>query len=503
VIARYGLFGLVLVLGLGAGLRDGFDRWVAQTRLPPLLHETSVEVLARDGSLLRAFPVENGRIRLAVTARGVDPTFVAMLIAYEDKRFYTHSGVDLRAMARAGAQALWQGEAVSGASTLTMQVARLLENSGTGRWAGKWRQIRLALALERRLTKAQILELYLTHAPYGGPVEGVRAASLSWFGKEPTRLDPAEAALLIALPQSPETRRPDRFPAAARTARDRVLTRVAGRVARAALAPLAGPEGSVAWPPQPVPAPAPAPPAPTDHAQNTPQTPRADVPRKMHRFPRLAPHLADHARGQDPFARSHVTTIDAALQRQIETLARRAVFGLPEQVSAAIVVADHHSGEIRALVGAPSYGAGQGAQDFVDMTRALRSPGSALKPFVYAMAFDQGLVHPETLIKDAPVPVAEHPAGAADPRTGTRKADGAPAGGGRVARGAEGTGRAGRQPRWGRAEPARYGRALCGTGTGRPDGAPALAGGAGCGDRCSDSENGSFRPWRRGRSEIF
>ena len=134
-----------------------------------------------------------------------------------------------RAVLRAGWQALASGHIVSGGSTLTMQVARLLEDGPTGAWAGKLRQTRLALALERHLTKAEILTLYLNRAPYGGNIEGLRAASRAYFGKDPRRLTPAQAALLVALPQSPETRRPDRFPEAARAARDRVLARMAGR----------------------------------------------------------------------------------------------------------------------------------------------------------------------------------------------------------------------------------------------------------------------------------
>ena len=124
-------------------------------------------------------------------------------------------------------QSLAAGRVVSGGSTLTMQVARLLEEGPTGTLQGKLRQMRVALALERRLGKDAILALYLTLAPYGGNLEGLRAASLAWLGKEPRRLTPAEAALLVALPQSPEARRPDRAPDAARAARDRVLARAA------------------------------------------------------------------------------------------------------------------------------------------------------------------------------------------------------------------------------------------------------------------------------------
>lgn len=117
-------------------------------------------------------------------------------------------------------------DADAGVLDVDMQVARLLEDGTTGRWAGKLRQMRVALALERRLSKDQILTLYLTHAPYGGAAEGIRAATYSWFGKEPNRLTPAEAALLVALPQSPGRRRPDRFPDAASEARNRVLARM-------------------------------------------------------------------------------------------------------------------------------------------------------------------------------------------------------------------------------------------------------------------------------------
>ncbi len=360
---RFGLFAAVAVLGIAAGLRDGFDTWVDATDVPPVLVETSVEVRDRNGVLLRVFPVEDGRVRLALTLDKVDPDYLDMLIAYEDRRFYRHHGVDPIAGLRATAQAAWNGQVVSGGSTLTMQVARLLENSGTGAWEGKLRQVRLALALERRLSKDQILELYLVHAPYGGPVEGLRAASLAWFGKEPARLTLAEAALLVALPQSPETRRPDRHAEAALEARGRVLDRI-------------------------------------DAPERTRLSP---VPVAMKPFVRLAPHLADQMRREEPLAGQHDLTLDARLQVEIENLARRAIRGQAHGVSAAIVVANHQTGEVLASTGSPEYSADNGALGFVDMTRAVRSPGSTLKPFIYGLAFDQGLAHPDTLIDDSPV----------------------------------------------------------------------------------------------------
>lgn len=357
---RVWLIGLALLLAVLGGGTHRFNVWVASTELPAVLTDTSVEIRDRHGALLRAFPVEGGWMRLPVRLADVDPAFIDMLVTYEDKRFWSHRGVDPRAMLRAGGQALWHGRVVSGGSTLTMQVARLLENTGTGSWRGKLRQMRVALALEQRLSKDQILELYLLHAPYGGRVEGVRAGTLAWFGKEPHRLTPAEAALMVALPQSPERRRPDRHPEAAFKARAAVLARVGA-----------------------------------DHVSDP-------VPKKLVPLPQRAAHVADRMRS-DNAALRHDLTLDAQIQAQMEALAVRAVLGQPRRVSAAIVVADHQTGQVLASVGSPVYSAEGGALGFVDMTRALRSPGSTLKPLAYGLAFDRGLVHPETLINDAPI----------------------------------------------------------------------------------------------------
>lgn len=366
--ARY-IFALVLGLGLLAHGRDRFDDWIAATRLPNTAPTMGAEVLDKSGALLRAYTVAGGRWRLDISADQVDPTFITGLIAYEDKRFYDHGGIDLRAMLRAGGQAVWHGRVVSGASTLTMQVARLLEDTGTGEMAGKWRQMRLALALERRLSKDEILSLYLKIAPYGGNLEGVRTASLAYFGKEPRRLTVAQAALLIALPQSPEARRPDRAYAAATGARDRVLGRlardgiIAGDAARAAL--------------------------------------REAVPKARQPFPALAPHLADRLRAQNPSLPQLRLTIDKQLQSSFESLAQTTVQTMGAQVQIALMVADHRTGQVLASVGSGAYRA-DGRAGFMDMTQALRSPGSTLKPLIYGLAFDEGLVHPETLMEDVP-----------------------------------------------------------------------------------------------------
>lgn len=354
------IFTLAAGLCLAAMARDGFDAWVKATQLPPLTPALSAEVLDRNGDLLRAYTVDDGRWRMAEGQ--VDPDFIAMLLAYEDKRFYHHAGVDPWAILRATGQIVTQGRIVSGASTLTMQVARLLENSGTGKMAGKLRQMRLALALERRLSKPQILSLYLRLAPYGGNLEGIRAASLSYFGKEPRRLTPAESALLIAIPQSPEARRPDH--STDPTARNRVLDR--------ALA-----SGVI---------------------DNVTAAKTESLPKQRHDFPALAPHLADRAISAGHGLR---LTIDKTLQISLEKLATDTVANLGARVQVAILVADHQSGEILASVGSAAFQA-DGRAGFMDMTQALRSPGSTLKPLVYGLAFDQGLGHPETLINDAP-----------------------------------------------------------------------------------------------------
>lgn len=367
--ARF-VIALAAGLGLAAFARDEGDLWVRATVLPALAVETSVEVRDRNGELLRAYTVADGRWRLAVSLADVDPRFVQTLLDYEDKRFYQHGGVDAWAMARALVQAVWNGRVISGGSTLTMQVARLLEDSGTGKVEGKLRQIRVALALERRLTKDQILTLYLHLAPYGGNLEGIRAATLSYFGKEPRLLTPSEAALLVAIPQSPETRRPDRSVAGATDARDRVLARIEG-------------DGVL--------------------SANQAKAARTEVVPSLRRpFPSIAPHMDDRALAEDPGRGLYRLTIDRSLQVGLEALAAEVVAARGERVQVAIVVADHRAGEVLASVGSAAFQADERA-GFIDMTQAVRSPGSTLKPLIYGLAFDEGLAHPETMIDDKPV----------------------------------------------------------------------------------------------------
>lgn len=356
---------ILAVVGLWATAfgRDQFEVWVNATQLPVLAIETSQEIHDRNGALLRAYPASDGRWRLQTSIANVDPEFLRLLIRYEDKRFYDHSGVDSLALLRAAGQAFRNGQIVSGGSTLTMQVARLLEESGTGAWPGKLRQMRVAWALERQLSKQGILSLYLARAPYGGNLEGLRAASIAYFGKEPRRLTPTQSALLVALPQAPETRRPDRHPMQAKAARDRVLERLRSAGA-----------------------------LPGDIRLDQPFT------AKRRPFPQHAPHLADRLRTGKAVTE---TTIDLRLQVELQNIARRAAGRDNQSLSIAMMVADHQTGEILASVGSAGY-ANDGRGGFNDMTQAKRSPGSTLKPLIYGMGFDQGLLHPETLMFDRP-----------------------------------------------------------------------------------------------------
>ncbi len=332
--------------------------------------EGSTIVVDRDGRLLRPFTLPDGRWRLPATTHDVDPRYLAMLVAYEDARFYQHRGVDARALIRAGAQWLIRGHVVSGGSTLTMQVARLIEPRAERSLAAKLRQIARAFEIERQVGKPGVLDRYLTVAPFGGNLEGVRAASLAYFGKEPLKLTIAEAALLVALPQSPEARRPDRSPQAARAARDRVLDRVAAR-------------GLIS-------------------ADDAAAAKREPVPEARLAFPALAAHAAEEAVAADKQSTVIKLSIDARLQSRLEALVKESVARLGPKLSAAIVVIDNVSGEVRARVGSPDYddASRDGA---IDMSRAPRSPGSALKPFIYALAFEEGLAHPETVLFDRPM----------------------------------------------------------------------------------------------------
>lgn len=357
--------GLVLVLSAGAvGLAV-----IRAEAPPPPEPKVSAEVVDKEGRLLRPFALPDGRWRLAASASDVDPRLLAMILAYEDRRFRDHVGIDALALLRAAGQAVGALRVVSGGSTLTMQVARLTLPPRARTLDAKLAQMRRALELEARLSKDEILSLYLTLAPYGGNIEGVRAAALTYFGKEPRRLTLGEAALLVALPQAPEARRPDRHPARAKAARDRVLDRLAAQGL------IAADEVRVA------------------KAEAVPTARRA--------LPQLAPHLSEEMAAERPDLARHFSTLDAPLQERLEDLVRERTRALGRGLSAAVVVMDNDSAEVRAYVAAADY-FDKDRAGAVDLARAVRSPGSTLKPFIYALAFEDGIAHPETLIEDRP-----------------------------------------------------------------------------------------------------
>lgn len=329
-------------------------------------HTRSTEVVDANGRLLRAFTTADGKWRLKTTVDDVDPAYLSLLKAYEDRRFDEHWGVDPLAAARAAQQWIGRGRIVSGASTISMQAARLLEPRPRSLLTKAIQSAR-ALQLEWRYSKREILAIYLTLAPMGGNLEGVRAASFAYFGKEPRQLSVAEAALLVAIPQSPERRRPDRRPDSAQTGRDRVLARGLehGLIDQAQF----------------------------DLAANRP------VPSRRLAMPMHAPHLAAWLAGQSP-GETVPTTLRFELQAALAQLVADERRRLTDNAQIAMVVIDNRSGGVVAWQGGSDF-FGRAGQ--VDLVRSHRSPGSTLKPLIYALAFDDLALHPESLVEDVAV----------------------------------------------------------------------------------------------------
>ena len=345
---------LLVVLGLAA-----LDR-VFPPDLSRLAHPGGM-IRDREGRILALRAAPGGVWRFTTRADDVSPMMLRMLVAVEDRRFYGHPGVDPLAALRAAGQALWAGHVVSGGSTLTMQVARLLSPEPRT-IANKLFECVRALQLTERFDKRRVLGMWLSLAPFGGNLVGVEAASWAYFGKGPDALDPAEAALLVALPRRPEALRPDLHPAAAARVRDQVL-REAGREGLLGKAEVAAALAE-------------------------------KVPTRRLAMPDAVPLLFAR-RGGDL-----VTTIERPLQEALAGLARDELGRLPANVSMAVMIADLRD---RAVVAAFAGDAGNVARaGDLDLTRAVRSPGSALKPFLYGLAFEDGLAGPDTLLPDAP-----------------------------------------------------------------------------------------------------
>ncbi|MFT3998295.1 MAG: penicillin-binding protein 1C [Asticcacaulis sp.] len=327
----------------------------------------SAVALDHNGAWLRALPVEGGTWRIRADLQRTDKGFVQHLLKVEDERFFWHQGVDAVAIARAFGSNLSAGGIVSGGSTLSMQTARLLEPKPRN-YLSKLIEVFRAWQLEARYSKRDILSLYLTLAPYGGNLEGVRAASLSYFGHEPESLTLGEQALLIALPQAPEARRPDRHPERALKARNLMLDKLAAK-------------GAIST-------------AQAEEAKTEPMVV------KRFAFPALGWHASGRlATGAKGLQATVVTTIDVALQARLETLARQVAIAQGPNSSAAILVIETKTRAVRASVGSSGLDRAGG---WIDMVQAIRSPGSTLKPFIYGFGFEEGIVAPDTRLMDAP-----------------------------------------------------------------------------------------------------
>ncbi|HBH35824.1 MAG TPA: penicillin-binding protein 1C, partial [Gammaproteobacteria bacterium] len=361
----YWISGLLLAILLLLTILFILDRCYPPVLEP--LRNISRVVTDRSGQWLSAFPNHDGRWRFSARIETIDPEFIDTLVFFEDQRFYSHHGVDLLAMLRAAYQWLANQRIISGASTITMQLARLLEPHPRTLTSKLIESLR-ALQLEYHFTKTEILQMYLTMAPYGGNLEGIEAASLAWFNKHPRVLSNAEAALLAVLPQQPSRLRPDRHAQSAREARAKVLKRLQlhGHLDR----------------------------------QQVEAALREPVPMRRHGFANLAIHLSRHAVAVNR-AEQVVTTLDAAIQHRIERLARRRAGSWEAGVTMAALVVENASGEIIAYVGSHDQFDTQ-ASGYIDMVQAVRSPGSTLKPLIYGLGFELNLIHPRTLINDIP-----------------------------------------------------------------------------------------------------
>lgn len=361
-IRRYWLGFLLLVLLV-------FTLWLADRCWPVPVHEISTArvVVAQDGTPLWRFADKEGVWRYPVQPEQVSPRYLDALINYEDRWFWHHPGINPFSLLRAAWQFIHHGGIVSGGSTLTMQVARLLEPHPRT-ITGKIRQFWRALQLEWHYSKTEILTLYLNLAPFGGTLQGVGAASWVYLGKAPSELSYSEAAMLTVLPQAPSRLRPDRWPERAQQARDKVLRRMASQGL---------------WSEQQV--------------EESLQESVWLAPRKM---PQLAPLLSRYLAGQSQSSLI-TTTIDASLQHQLETLALNVKARLPARTSLAILVVDHSTMEVKAWIGSVDIN-DSSRFGHVDMVTAIRSPGSVLKPFIFGLALDDGLIHPASLLQDIP-----------------------------------------------------------------------------------------------------
>ncbi len=340
--------------------------------LPAEKNDFAHVVVDEYGRPLRAFADSQGVWRYQTSVENVSPHYIEALLHYEDRWFYYHPGINPLALLRAFIQNMLSGRIISGGSTITMQVARTFDPHKRS-YPGKLRQAFRALQLEWHYSKKQILNFYLNYVPFGGPVEGVAAASYMYLDKSPDQLTHAEAALLAVLPQRPSYYRPDRYPLRAQQARDKVLDRLVN-----------------VWSKQII-----------DEAR------QEAVAAYFHSQPTVAPLLSRLAKNENPQQAVIKTTLNLDLQQQIESYSSQQVSRLPRGTSIAILIVDHQTMQIKAYAGSADF-SNQHRFGHVDMVTATRSPGSTLKPFLYGIAIDQGLIHSQSLLSDAPQQFGEY-----------------------------------------------------------------------------------------------
>ena len=331
-------------------------------------NKTTQTVIAEDETPLWRFADKNGIWRYSVSLDEVPDYYLDVLLNYEDRYFYDHIGINPISLLRAAWQNITNDKIISGGSTISMQVARLLYPHDRT-LLGKLKQIFRTFQLELHYSKEEILTLYINHAPYGGTIEGIGAASWSYFGKQPKALTRSEAVLLAVLPQAPSRLRPDRFPERAKQARNKVLDRLA--------------EYQV-WS--------------NDLIEQVRRDEVWVYPRKT---PQLAPLLAYRLKQQYPNEDIIHSTIDVSIQYNLEDLAINRKKQLPPKTSLAILVVDHTDMTVKGYVGSADFNDKERFGQ-IDMISSLRSPGSTLKPFIYAFAIDEGMIHSESLLQDVP-----------------------------------------------------------------------------------------------------
>lgn len=337
---------------------------------PPFPEDYGAMILDTHGEVLHTSLASDEQWRFRLDGDDISNKLVTAVLTAEDRRFRTHPGVDPLALSRAVIQNVRAGEIRSGASTITMQVARLIRPKPRT-VPNKVLEMVQALKLETRLDKDEILRLYLEHAPYGGNLVGATAASLHYFNRTPDRLTWAEAATLAVLPKAPTAVTPFRNPDVLLDRRNRLLHALEN-------------QGSI-------------------DDQTLRESLFERLPTRSHSMPTVAPHFARRVAGENPGCNPR-TTLDRGIQEQLEALARRHAGYLSRAGihNLSILAVETSTGEVRGYVGSPDFfDHSNGGQ--VDGVMASRSTGSLLKPFLYATAFDRGVIHPDSLLRDVPV----------------------------------------------------------------------------------------------------